>query len=98
MNSLYLLWCDSRTKGNVYLYLFTRVTDDIETQRKGVVFLLWPGPADVQFTFPDRQEHIRKLYGGAVGETYLASCPCSPLIILLSTFLQWATAPLHHFP
>ena len=45
---------------NVYYYMFMRMTDDVETQQKGVVFVHWQGPADVHFKVPDREEDIRK--------------------------------------
>jgi hypothetical protein len=36
-----------------YLYMFYAVVDDIETQRRGVVFVIWPGPTnDLQMSFP----------------------------------------------
>jgi len=48
---------DSRVK--LYLYMFYVVTDDIETQRRGVVFVIWPGPTnEFKLSFPDKKEHV----------------------------------------
>jgi hypothetical protein len=39
--------------------MFYVVTDDVETQRRGVVFIIWPGPTnDLKLSFPDKKEHI----------------------------------------
>lgn len=42
----------------IYTYFFLAATDDVETQRKGVVIVIWPGPADVRFSFPNSKEHV----------------------------------------
>lgn len=49
--------------------MFYCVTDDLETQRRGIVFVIWPGPTkDWQLTVPDKKEHI-------VGGKVFASMP-----------------------
>jgi hypothetical protein len=40
-----------------YLYMFYAVVDDVETQRRGVVIVIWPGPTnDLQMCFPHPRE------------------------------------------
>ena len=49
--------------------MFYVVTDDVETQRRGVVFVIWPGPTnDLQLSFPDKKEHV-------TGARIFSSCP-----------------------
>lgn len=49
--------------------MFCAISDDIETQRRGVVYVIWPGPTnDLQLTFPDKKEHI-------VGSKIFATIP-----------------------
>jgi hypothetical protein len=52
-----------------YLYMFNAVVDDVETQRRGVVFVIWPGPTnDLQMFFPHPRE-------SATGGKVFACCP-----------------------
>ncbi|KAL3900979.1 MAG: hypothetical protein SGARI_006143 [Bacillariaceae sp.] len=46
--------------------MFYVVTDDVETQRRGVIFVIWPGPHnDFQLSKPDKKEHVTggKIFG-----------------------------------
>ncbi|KAG7373943.1 hypothetical protein IV203_013038 [Nitzschia inconspicua] len=60
---------DYDTRVKVYLYMFSAASDDIETQRRGIVFVIWPGPTnDLQLSFPDPKEN-------ATGAKIFASAP-----------------------
>jgi hypothetical protein len=38
--------------------MFYAGSDDVETQRRGIIFVIWPGPNnDLQFSFPDKKEN-----------------------------------------
>ncbi|KAL3935648.1 MAG: hypothetical protein SGARI_002886 [Bacillariaceae sp.] len=46
--------------------MFYVVTDDVETQRRGVVFIIWPGPTnDLKLASPDKKEHVtgQRIFG-----------------------------------
>lgn len=46
--------------------MFYVVTDDVETQRRGVVFIIWPGPTnDLTLAPPDKKEHVtgQRIFG-----------------------------------
>jgi hypothetical protein len=40
------------------IYLFWVAAEDVESQRKGVVFVFWPGSATYNASLPDPKEHI----------------------------------------
>lgn len=42
----------------IYVYMFLVATEDLDTQRNGVVIVIWPGPADMKLASPNRKEHV----------------------------------------
>jgi hypothetical protein len=49
--------------------MLSAISEDTETQRRGVVWVVWPGPTnDLQLAFPGKNEHI-------VGSKIFASIP-----------------------
>jgi hypothetical protein len=48
------------SQSKVQQYLFLKATEDVETQRKGVVLVFWGfGPnGDLEFPIPDKREHL----------------------------------------
>eukprot|EP00529_Nitzschia_sp_RCC80_P010799 CAMPEP_0113454234 /NCGR_PEP_ID=MMETSP0014_2-20120614/7759_1 /TAXON_ID=2857 /ORGANISM="Nitzschia sp." /LENGTH=625 /DNA_ID=CAMNT_0000345635 /DNA_START=20 /DNA_END=1897 /DNA_ORIENTATION=- /assembly_acc=CAM_ASM_000159 len=47
-----------RTRCRIYVYMFFVATDDVDTQRNGVVIIIWPGPEDMKLSSPNRMEHV----------------------------------------
>jgi hypothetical protein len=42
----------------IYVYMFLVGTEDVDTQRNGIVIVIWPGSADVRFSTPNSKEHV----------------------------------------
>jgi hypothetical protein len=61
-----------RAQWAVGLYLMWVAMEDVESQQKGIVFVLWPGPKDTPF--PNPRDHFE-------GRRVLDAVPCRVVAI-----------------